>query len=166
MNKPQVFIDIRQDEIVERAAQYCERGWRFANLCASTVEGGVELLYSFSDGWELENLRFTSDLSVPIASVSGCFPNAFIFENETHDLFGVPISGISVDFKGAFYTTSVPNPMNPGALANGPLAVGASIARPDLEDECESGRPMAAPTTKDDNDVITSTSPDEGGGNG
>jgi ech hydrogenase subunit D len=117
--KPQVFIDIEQSELAGRARDYCERGWRFANLCGSTVEGGVELIYSFSDCLPLENLRFVTDLTQPIDSVSACFPNAFIFENETHDLFGVSFAGISLDFDGAFYTVSVPTPMNPAASHKG-----------------------------------------------
>ncbi|MDR1422532.1 MAG: NADH-quinone oxidoreductase subunit C [Coriobacteriales bacterium] len=111
MDKPQVFIDIKPSELAERVQDYCERGWRFVNLCGVTVEGGVELIYSFSDGYPLENLRFVTDLSEPIDSVSTRFPNAFFFENETHDLFGVQFAGISIDFDGEFYTVSIPEPM-------------------------------------------------------
>ncbi|MDR2587562.1 MAG: NADH-quinone oxidoreductase subunit C [Coriobacteriales bacterium] len=111
--KPQVFIDIDYHELSQRIADYDERGWRFVNICGSTVEGGVELIYSFSDGLPLENLRFTVSNEEIIPSVSDRFPNAFFFENETHDLFGVRFSGISIDFDGEFYTVAVPTPMNP-----------------------------------------------------
>lgn len=47
--------------------------------------------------------------SVP--SVSELFPNAFMFENEMHDLFGVEVSGISLDYRGGFYHLHVPAPM-------------------------------------------------------
>jgi hypothetical protein len=111
--KPQAFIDIDYRELNERITDYDERGWRFVNICGSTVEGGVELIYSFSDGLPLENLRFTVSNEEIIPSVSDRFPNAFFFENETHDLFGVRFSGISIDFDGEFYTVAVPTPMNP-----------------------------------------------------
>jgi NADH:ubiquinone oxidoreductase subunit C len=133
--KPQVFIDIAADELRERIEEYGRLGWRFVNICGSTVAGaegagakngaegdiegggaiasGVELIYSFSKGLPLENLRFTVDAEAVIPSISDCFPNAFFFENETHDLFGVKFSGISIDFDGAFYTVAVPTPMNP-----------------------------------------------------
>jgi ech hydrogenase subunit D len=111
--KPQVFIDITADELMNKVEDYDTRGWRFVNICGSTVEGGVELIYSFSDGLPLENLRFTVSNGSTIPSVSGRFPNAFFFENETYDLFGVKFSGVSIDFDGKFYKVSVPTPMNP-----------------------------------------------------
>jgi hypothetical protein len=111
--KPQVFIDIDPGELHERVEDYDERGWRFVNICGSTVEEGVELIYSFSDGLPMENLRFIIDNETVIPSVSDRFPNAFFFENETHDLFGVRFSNISIDFDGEFYTVAVPTPMNP-----------------------------------------------------
>ncbi|MDR2197622.1 MAG: NADH-quinone oxidoreductase subunit C [Coriobacteriales bacterium] len=128
MDKPQVFIDITCGELHERVRDYCARGWHFANLCGCTVDGGVELIYSFSDGLPVENLRLVTDLSRPIASVSDCFPNAFFFENETHDLFGVPFSGISIDFDGTFYRVSVPTPMNPGAVNRAALEAAETSA--------------------------------------
>jgi hypothetical protein len=111
--KPQVFIDIQPDELHARIEDYEQRGWRFVNICGSTVTDGVELIYSFSQGLPLENLRFTVGNDAVIPSVSDCFPNAFFFENETHDLFGVGFFGMSIDFDGEFYTVAVPTPMNP-----------------------------------------------------
>jgi ech hydrogenase subunit D len=35
---------------------------------------------------------------------------AFIYENEMHDLFGVAVKGMNVDFSGNFIRTSVPYP--------------------------------------------------------
>jgi hypothetical protein len=113
--KPQVFIDIAADELHKRIEDYSDRGWRFVNICGSTVDDGVELIYTFSQGLPMENLRFTIDPKDALPSVSDRFPNAFFFENETHDLFGVQFSGISIDFNGEFYTVSVPTPMNPAS---------------------------------------------------
>ncbi|HBT95854.1 MAG TPA: hypothetical protein DEB24_07150 [Coriobacteriia bacterium] len=114
--KPQIFIDIDCKDLKTKVDEYENRGWRFVNICGSTVEGGVELIYSFSDGLPLENLRFTVPNGSTIPSVSGCFPNAFFFENETYDLFGVKFSGVSIDFDGKFYKVSVPTPMNPQSV--------------------------------------------------
>ena len=116
-DKPQVFIDIQLSELARLSEDYANRGWRFVNICGSSVDGGVEMIYSFSNGLELENLRFVVGNDAEIASVSERFPNAFFFENETHDLFGVRFSGISIDFNGEFYTVSVPTPMNPRSSA-------------------------------------------------
>jgi NADH:ubiquinone oxidoreductase subunit C len=140
---PQVFYDIELKDLRARAEQYHANGWRFCNICGSTIEArevtpakldkdgnektpalearepGVELLYSFSNGEQLENLRFTiknADIAagtVSVPAVSDLWFNAFVFENETHDLYGVPFKGIAIDFGGNFYKTSVPHPMNP-----------------------------------------------------
>jgi hypothetical protein len=111
--KPQVFIDIQADELMTRAKDYHERGCRFVNICGSTADGGVELIYSFSDGLPLDNLRFVVSGGAEIPSVTALYPNAFFFENETHDLFGTRFLDISIDFGGRFYKLSVPTPMNP-----------------------------------------------------
>lgn len=114
---PQLFKDIKLAALLSTIERYKEEGWRFANLCGSTLDEGVELLYSFVRGNELENVRLaiTNEDSVP--SISALYPNAFVFENETHDLYGVAITNISIDYKGTFYPTSVPTPMNPASEA-------------------------------------------------
>ena len=60
----------------------------------------------------------TSDDVVP--SITDQFLEAFVFENEIHDLFGVDIQGIAIDFGGHFYQLSVKEPMtviSPAQLA-------------------------------------------------
>ena len=39
---------------------------------------------------------------MPIPSITDNFIAAFVFENEIHDLFGVEIRNIAIDFKGQF----------------------------------------------------------------
>lgn len=117
MLDPQIFKDIELPQLMERVESYKSRGWRFVNLCGSSVDGKVELLYSFSLGEELENLRFLVANEDVVPAVSPIYGNAFFFENETHDLFGVTFKGITIDFGGTFYPTSVPTPMNPASQA-------------------------------------------------
>lgn len=112
---PQIFNDISLEQIKNTAQEYKERGWRLTNLCGSSVEGKVELLYSYAQGKELENARVVVSNEDEVPSVSAIYPGIFIFENETHDLFGVNFTDISIDYEGAFYPTSVPTPMNPSS---------------------------------------------------
>ncbi|MDR0499866.1 MAG: NADH-quinone oxidoreductase subunit C [Coriobacteriales bacterium] len=112
---PQSFTDIKLTQLRGRAEAYHQRGWRFVNLCGSTVDGGVELLYSFGNRDKLENLRLVVNNGEEVPAVSDLYFNAFVFENETHDLFGVPIKGMAIDFGGHFYDVSVPSPMNPAS---------------------------------------------------
>ncbi len=44
-------------------------------------------------------------------SVTDRFLEAFVFENETHDLFGVDAQGIAIDFGGNFYALAQKEPM-------------------------------------------------------
>ena len=46
-----------------------------------------------------------------VPSITGDFLEAFVFENETHDLFGVTIEGIAIDFGGSFYALAQKEPM-------------------------------------------------------
>lgn len=113
----QIFIDTPLESLLSVATDYKERGWRLANICGSDVDGKVELLYSFAQGEELENLRVIVANEDTVPAVSPLYPGAFVFENETHELYGVNIEGITIDFKGAFYPTSIPTPMNPSSQA-------------------------------------------------
>ena len=122
---PQVFIDIKRTELRSRVQNYKENGWRFVNVSGSLLDldaedkgdglgrGAVELLYTFARDNELENMRFNVEPSETVESISDLYFNALVNENETHDLFGIDIKGIVIDFGGAFYTLSVPTPMNP-----------------------------------------------------
>ncbi|HBT95998.1 MAG TPA: NADH dehydrogenase subunit [Coriobacteriia bacterium] len=138
-DKPQAFIDTALSTLMQQAKAYFDSHWRFVNICGSTVEGGVELLYSFSDGLMLENLRFIVDTQARVPSITGLFPAAFFFENEVHDLFGVTFSDISIDFAGNFYKVSVPTPMNPQSV-QARKAAGAAAQ--------ESGDPTTDETTQ------------------
>ena len=46
-----------------------------------------------------------------IPSVTKFYLVAFPFENEAHDLFGVQVDDIAIDFKGGFYKVAVDKPM-------------------------------------------------------
>lgn len=47
-----------------------------------------------------------------IPSISEVFFAAFLYENETHDLYGVNFSGMAVDFQGKFYETAIKQPFS------------------------------------------------------
>ena len=114
------FTEAAIDQVATIAADYKARGWRFVQLCASTLEDSVELLYTYQSmdhdaGLEGVRVNVPDGMSVP--SITASYPAAFVFENETHDLFGVMVDGINIDFNGEFYTVNVAYPMNPRAAA-------------------------------------------------
>ena len=121
MTQNPAFKSIEIDDILSVAAQQKEKGNAFVQICATTMEESVELLYTFQDltyqrdGMDGFIVNVPDGAAVP--SITELFPAAFVFENETHDLFGVNIEGINIDFEGKFYTVNVAYPMNPRAAA-------------------------------------------------
>lgn len=114
---PQVYREIELGELLPEVQKYKSAGWRFVQLCATTIEGGVEILYTFAkgSGSEVENLLLKVQNGTHVPSITGFYGAAFVFENEMHDLFAVLVDGISIDFKGNFYRVAVGAPMNPEA---------------------------------------------------
>ena len=62
----------------------------------------------------LERLHGTDGPPLPedqeISSITSIFPCAFIYENEMHDLFGIQIKMINIDFEGKLYRTAIEAP--------------------------------------------------------
>ncbi len=113
------FIDVELDELANIVADFKERDFRFVQICATTLEDSCELLYSFVDPETADGSMTGLIVNVPdgthVPSITDWYPAAFVFENETHDLFGIHIDGINIDFGGEFYRVSVAYPMNPRA---------------------------------------------------
>ncbi len=40
------------------------------------------------------------------------YPNAFLYENEIHDLFGVVVKNITIDYRGTLYRTAIKTPFS------------------------------------------------------
>ena len=100
------------DGITEMAHSRKADGWRFVQLMAVNTEEGIDLIYSFMKDGVLQNNKIehvTKNDAVP--SISDDFFAAFVFENEVHDLFGVDIRDIAIDFGGNFYALAQKEPM-------------------------------------------------------
>lgn len=88
------------------------QGWRFVQVLAINTDDGVDVMYSFMKDGLLENTKvvgITKEDTIP--SITDDFLEAFVFENEIHDLFGVNFSDIAIDFGGAFYSLAIDEPM-------------------------------------------------------
>lgn len=88
-------------------------------------DGSYRLVYTFIDvraaqehiaqdgSYAIENLVVEGiDQYQEIPSISSYYPAVFPFENETHDLFGLAITDMQIDFKGFFYQVSTAEPMS------------------------------------------------------
>ncbi len=106
------FIPLALESLPAFAADRKREGWRFVQLLAVRTDEGCNLIYSFMKDGLLENHVIegvTKDMVVP--SITDQFLAAFVFENEAHDLFGVNIEGIAIDFGGNFYQLAQKEPM-------------------------------------------------------
>jgi ech hydrogenase subunit D len=109
----QEITDIKPAELKDRARAMLAEGRRLVQICCTKLPDRLELHYSFDRQFDFVSFRITlADASAPIASISDIFLNAFLYENEIHDLFGIQVTGIAVDYKGKFYRTDIKTPFN------------------------------------------------------
>ena len=77
------------------------------------ADPGIDVIYTFMKDGAVENyaLRSVDSETQAVPSISDLFMAAFANENEAHDLFGLNVEGIVIDFAGAFYDVAVDKPM-------------------------------------------------------
>ncbi len=108
----QVFNEVSLAEVHDLAARRAEEGWRYVQILAVNTEEGIDLVYSYMKDGLLENdtvAAVGADDAVP--SITDLFLEAFVCENEIHDLYGVAIENIAIDFGGMFYQLAEKAPM-------------------------------------------------------
>jgi ech hydrogenase subunit D len=126
-----ITVETLPDKVKAMKAQ----GRRLVQISASQLPGAIELTYSFDLDSQLANLRLTlAGEKPPLPSISSIYLCAVLYENEIHDLFGVQVDGLAIDFKGNFYKTAVKFPFAtakvPCAVAAATPATGVAICAP------------------------------------
>ena len=108
-----VFETIKTEDLLALAQEKRDAGYRFVQMLCVNTERGIDALYSFMKDDRLENYTIcgidAKTHSVP--SVTEFFLSAFPFENEAHDLFGLNVTDIAIDFAGNFYKVAMDTPM-------------------------------------------------------
>lgn len=122
-----IYTTVRIDELLPHAQALKGVGARFVQMHAerNVDDGTYRLVYTFinvraaqeqiaQDGsYAIENLVVEGiDQYQEIPSISSYYPAVFPFENEAHDLFGLAITDMQIDFKGFFYQVSTAEPMS------------------------------------------------------
>ena len=93
-------------DLVARAREYKSEGYRLVQLLPKMQEDDrITLIYTFNKLNEVINLKILNVVKglTKVPSITSIFIAAFVFENEAHDLFGVTVTGNSLDFHGHFY---------------------------------------------------------------
>ncbi len=122
-----IYTIVGIDELLSHVQALKGVGARFVQMHAERCvdDGSYRLVYTFinvraarehiaQDGnYAIENLVVEGiDRYQEIPSISSYYPAVFPFENEAHDLFGLAITDMQIDFKGFFYQVSTAEPMS------------------------------------------------------
>lgn len=109
---PANYQEISIESLPELSARLKAEGHRFVQVLAVNTEAGIDVQYTFMKDGVLEVFTIKGvQKGMPIPSITDNFIAAFVFENEIHDLFGVEIRNIAIDFKGNFYAVAQREPM-------------------------------------------------------
>lgn len=122
-----IYTTVGIEELLSHVQALKGAAARFVQMHAerNVDDGSYRLVYTFinvraaqehiaQDGsYAIENLVVEGiDQYQEIPSVSSYYPAVFPFENEAHDLFGLAITDMQIDFKGFFYQVSTAEPMS------------------------------------------------------
>lgn len=122
-----IYTTVGIDELLLHVQALKGVGARFVQMHAERCvdDGSYRLVYTFIDvraaqehiaqdgSYAIENLVVEGiDQYQEIPSISSYYPAVFPFENETHNLFGLAITDMQIDFKGFFYQVSTAEPMS------------------------------------------------------
>ncbi len=110
MIEQQEMTGIEKRDLVEKVASLRSSGWRLVQICATTMADHYEMNYSFDRDRKFRNLRFTVKPGEAVPSIGLIYGNAFLYENEIHDLFGIAIENMTIDYHGTLYQTRIAFP--------------------------------------------------------
>lgn len=112
MEFKQGFAPLAPQDVHAEAQRRKDAGWRYVQILAVNLEDGADVVYSYMLDGDLENLVVSNVLrDGELDSISDIFLEAFVCENEIHDLFGIAFKGLAIDFQGNFYRLSTEKPM-------------------------------------------------------
>ncbi len=112
MIEQQQMVGIEKRDLVEMVASLRSSGYRLVQICSTTLIDCYEMNYSFDKDRQFKNLRFSVRPGESVPSISLIYDNAFLYENEIHDLFGITIDHMVIDYKGTLYQTRIPAPFS------------------------------------------------------
>ena len=103
MKEKQQLYNIELGDLVPQILQLKHNGFRLVQICAVRIPEGYELTYSFAKAYALTTLKLRIKEDTVVMSISDIYSPAFLYENEIHELFGVNISFISLDYGEKLY---------------------------------------------------------------
>ena len=110
MIEAQEMVTIERRDLMEMVVALRSSGYRLVQICSTTLADSYEMNYSFDKDRQFKNLRFTIPPGETVPSISLLYGNAFFYENEIHDLFGIAIENMNPDYHGTLYQVRTPAP--------------------------------------------------------
>ena len=111
MIEKQTIISIPVSDLKGKVSSAFVEGYRLVQIGCTRLSDKVEVNYTFDKDYEFVNYKIELPLeNAELESITPIYWAAFTYENEMHDLFGINVKNINIDFKGGFYTTSVKTP--------------------------------------------------------
>ncbi len=135
---------VTTENLLHEVALLKQQGCRLITLTCLDTGDGHDVIYHFAKKYDEFHLRKHVAPGATLISISTIYPCAMIVENEIKDHFGVPVTGLPIDFQGRLMLSeNAPRaPMNkrcgmdidartPGATpAAAPAATPAATATP------------------------------------
>lgn len=115
MGPAQTYTNISVSEIHTVAQKEKAKHNRCIQMSCTKTDDGIDVLYSFRSAEGISGITnyvvhgLSDHASIP--SIQNIYPAMFPFENEAHDLFGINVCHMNIDFEGSFYRLNTKSPM-------------------------------------------------------
>ena len=97
------IMQVDRETLITEVLQLKHRDYRLIQICAANAGEGIDITYSFGKEYKMVGLRLSILPDEEIVSISDIFAPAYLYENEMHDLFGVRVKMMSMDYEGNLY---------------------------------------------------------------
>lgn len=112
MFEEQEIVQITREELLDRILSMSNEGYRLVQIGCTKMEA-FQIDYTFDKDYKFLDLRLMIPIEdAQLPSITGVYGCAFTYENELHDLFGIQVEGISLNYDGNFYRIPVVAPFN------------------------------------------------------
>ena len=108
----QIIVPTEVGKLIGGVERFRNEGYRLVQIGCTKVGDLYEINYCFDKDYHLEVLRIMISADTEVPSISGMYWSAFIYENEMHDLFGIQVRGMNIDFKGTLIRTAEKYPFS------------------------------------------------------
>jgi ech hydrogenase subunit D len=90
---------VTRENLLDRIHRLADDRYRFVTLtCCDNGDGTLDVYYHLDSNLKLLTLKLTVSREEGIPSISRIYFAALLVENEIQELFGLPVSGLLIDY--------------------------------------------------------------------